>query len=72
MRDPADSETDDIANAFAAALKRAGLSPPEEEARALLEGYRGLQGLLARLPRDLPAGLEPDVVAVLRGGRIVR
>jgi hypothetical protein len=69
---PMASDMDDVAIAFAAALKRAGLSPSDAEAQALLEGYRGLQGLLARIPRDLPVGTEPDTVAVLRGGKVVR
>ena len=44
---------------------------PEERAR-MLEGYRGLQRLLARLPDDPEMADEPAAVFLGSGSRVVR
>lgn len=49
-----------------------GLQVEGAEREHMREGYLGLQGLLARIPRDLPMESEPATIAVPPGARSTR
>lgn len=57
---------------FEAALLLSGLQVEGAEREHMREGYLGLKGLLARIPRDLPMDSEPATIAVPPGARSTR
>jgi hypothetical protein len=57
---------------FDGVLAEAGLTLDAAERARLYEGYKGLQGLLARLPQDAAMEAEPVTVALLPGSKVVR
>jgi len=66
-------EPGDIAiETFDEIAAHAGLELDADERLRLYEGYKGLQTLLARLPRDSAMEDEPAVVALVPGTRVVR
>jgi hypothetical protein len=57
---------------FDGVLAEAGLTLDAAERARLYEGYKGLQGLLARLPQDSAMEAEPATVALTPGSKVVR
>lgn len=66
-------DEDDISmEAFERLAAQAGLDLTPEELETMLEGYRGLQGLLARLPKEPDLSDEPAAVFLGPETRAVR
>jgi hypothetical protein len=57
---------------FDGVLAEAGLTLDAAERARLYEGYKGLQGLLARLPQDPAMEAEPATVALVPGTKVTR
>ena len=68
----AKEKTEITPEAFDQIVEQAGLTLDAEERARLLDGYRGLQRLLARLPDDPEMADEPAVVYRGPGSRVVR
>ena len=67
-----DEKDDSGQRAFEMALATSGLQLAPHEVETMREGYRGLQLLLARLPRDIAMEAEPATIAVPPGARSTR
>ena len=68
----AKDKTEITPEAFDRLVEQVGLTLDAEERKRMLDGYRGLQRLLDRLPDDPEMADEPAVVYLGPGSRIVR
>ena len=68
----AKEDTEITPEAFDRLVEQVGLTLDAEERARMLDGYRGLQRLLARLPDDPDMADEPAVVYLGSGSRVVR
>ena len=67
-----DSKADALEAEFQRALLESGLELKADEVTRMREGFAGLKGLKARLPRSLPMAAEPAIIALPPGARSTR
>lgn len=63
------AKSDALEAEFQRALRESGLELKTDEVTRMREGFTGLKGLRARLPRSIPMAVEPAIIALPPGAR---
>jgi len=72
VRTPEGIDEQRLRAGFEIKLEHAKISISDEEKATLFQGYKGLQGLLSKIPRDIPMAEEPAFVGLVAEVKVSR